>query len=302
MTHFAGASVRASLLRSSQPGRARALLLSAVDEVLLDGRAARRDVAAGLDAVSRHADLVLVSSRTVEELIYLLHELGAEADLIAESGACTAVRSPAIARNLGATETLLRRGRRWYVASPGAPVAEVRTSVARARAEHEAAMRLAPELSRQRRMELLGGLHAARLALSRRCSVLLEPPADGAATDACVEALRSAGCKAVIGAQWLAVWRGPDAGEAASAYLAARRTAGFRPAGIGAIGAADGDAALLRAASLRYVVRVPGGQHDPSLLALPGAVAVAAAGPAGWFEAAAQLIGQSSSLLLGRSG
>jgi predicted mannosyl-3-phosphoglycerate phosphatase (HAD superfamily) len=273
---------------------ARRLLLSDVDDTLLDRNTSRTLVSEGLAAVTRHVDVVLVSSRTVEELVYLLGELGAELDLIAENGACTAVRSPAIARQLRATETITRRRRRWYVASSGVPAAEVRASVYQVRAEHAAEIRLAPELPSERRMELLGGPNTARLALSRRCSVLAEPPRDDSASMACVSALQGAGYHAAIGGQWLAIWRGPDKGEAARAYLAARRSAGLRPAEVAAVGDAANDVPLLGAASTRFVVRRPTGRHDPALLAVPGAIPLQHAGHAGWREAAARLIAMPS--------
>jgi predicted mannosyl-3-phosphoglycerate phosphatase (HAD superfamily) len=289
MTLAASAAPSRFVLRMNPRGAARPLLLTHVEDALLDGATPLGDVSAGLAAVARDVEVVLASGQTVEELIYLLHELGADADLIAENGACTAVRSPAVARALGARETLTRRGRRWYVVSPGAPAAEVRAAVERTRAEHGEEIRLAPELPSTRRLELLGGHSAARLALSRRCSVLAEPPLPGSATDACVAALRHQGYHAAIDRRWLTIWRGPDSGEAARAYLAARRDAGGRPAEVAAVGGAPNDVPLLRAASTRFVVRRPDGRHDPRLLAVPGAVALDRVGHAGWREAAARL-------------
>ncbi|MGH7629833.1 MAG: HAD-IIB family hydrolase [Gemmatimonadales bacterium] len=269
----------------------RALLLSDVDDTLLDPATPKRAVSEGWGAVARRVEVVLASSRTLEELIYLLGELGADTDLIAENGACTAVRSSAVARVLGATETLTRRGRRWFVACPGAPAEEVLATLRRVRTDHHADLRLAQELSRERRTELFGEAYPARLALARRCSVLAEPPARNAANDACLAALRCAGYQAAAGGRWLAVWRGPDKGEAAHAYLAARRQVGLRPASVAAVGDAGNDASLLRAASLRFAVRRPDGHHDRALLAVPGAVPLAA-GHAGWREAA-QLLAEA---------
>jgi HAD superfamily hydrolase (TIGR01484 family) len=288
-----GASfARGCVARPNRASAARALLLSDVDDTLLDHHTPISTVAEGWAAVARHMEVVLVSSRTVEELIHLLGELRADADVIAENGACTAVRSPVVARMLGATETVTRRGRRWYVASPSASAEEVRAMLQRVRGEHQAEVRLVPELPRQRRAELLGHAGAARLALARRCSVLAEPPLPGPANDACLKTLRSAGYHAAVGGRWLTVWRGPDKGGAARAYLAARREAGLRPAGIAAVGDAANDVPLLCAASIRFVVRRPDGRYDPSLRAVPGAVPLDAAGHPGWREAAAHLVAE----------
>jgi predicted mannosyl-3-phosphoglycerate phosphatase (HAD superfamily) len=289
MTALAGTTARAFLLQAEPRLPPRPLLLSDVDDTLLDANTPWREVRAGFAAAARHVEVVLASSRTVEELIHLLHELNAEADLIAENGACIAVRSPAVARSLGARETLTRRGRRWYVASRGASSGEVRASVQQARAEHGAQFRVSSELSSRRRTELLGNPSIARLALSRRCSVLVEPPTADPASDACLAALRKSGYHAALGGPWLTIWRGPHHGDAALAYLAAQRDNGHRATAVAAVGDAANDAPLLRAASTRFAVLGPDGRHDPSLLEIPGIIPLERGGHAGWREAVARL-------------
>ena len=272
--------------RPAAPGRA--LLFSDVDDTLIDDRTPVHAVADGWAAVVRRVEVVLVSSRTLHELLYLLGELDADADLIAENGACTAVRSPAVARALGATETIARHGRRWYIAPRGAPAQEVLEAFHRARARHVADVKLAGELPRARRAALLDdGWGSARLALRRRFSVLTEPPDRG--TQAWLEALRRDGFQACVGGRWLAIWRGPDKGGAASAYLAARAEAGLAEVAVAAVGDAANDASLLRAVPRRFMVRRPTGGYDPTLLAVPGVIRLRAPGHAGWRRAAALL-------------
>jgi hypothetical protein len=212
-----------------------------MEEALLDGTPIRV-VGRGLETVRQRVDVVLASSRTVEELMSLLHQLRVDIDVIADNGAAIAVRSPVLARCLGATESLTCSGRRWYVASAGAPAPEVRPSM------------------------LLGAGYPVRLALSWRCSGLARVP----------------GADQPI--------PGSDQGGAARTYLEACRAAGSRPVCVAAVGASAGDAALMQAASIRFVVSRPGRPHDPTLLALPGAIPVCAAGFEGWRIAAAQLL------------
>jgi hypothetical protein len=267
--------------RANGAAAARTLILSDPEDVRLE----RSQIGELIAALARapDLDLVLVSSRAVEELVYLLHELGADADVIAENGACTAVRSPTLARRLGATETIRRRGRYWYIARAGSPVSGVLDAVERARGTRGETVRLATEVPAPRRAELVGGSHLIRLALARRCSVLVEPPADGAPDDAWLLALRREGYRVAPGAGWWVVWRGPDRAEAARTYLAARRSSGRRPSEVAAVGDAARDAKLLAAASTRFVAPRPDGSYDTQLLATLGAVPLAA-GHAGLLE------------------
>ena len=78
------------------------MLFSDVDGTLLDGRTPHETVRASWAAASRSVEVVLASSRTVEELVTLLDELGGDGDVIAENGCCIAVRAPQLAQALGA--------------------------------------------------------------------------------------------------------------------------------------------------------------------------------------------------------
>jgi mannosyl-3-phosphoglycerate phosphatase len=275
------------------PGR-QSLLFSDVDGTLLDDGTSLGEVAGGWAALTGRVEVVLASSRTVDELIDLLDEIGAAADLIAENGACIAVRSAALARALGTTETVTRKGRRWHVACTAAPATAVIAAAARARDRHAATVVLAAELPPEQRLELFGGSRRAELALSRRCSVLAVPPGLSAASEAWLDMLRQEGFHAVVGGRWLVIWRGSDKGAAAEAYLAARHQLGTSPPLVAAIGDAANDAPLLRAVSTRFVVQRRDGDYDPSLLAIPATVPLGRAGHAGWREAVARLCGETT--------
>lgn len=272
------------------------LLFSDVDDTLLDDRTPTSAVAAGWASLATRVEFVLASSRTLGELLYLLSELDTQADLIAENGTCIAVRSRSMARALGASETLTRAGRRWYIRYSGGPADRTLQMVVRVREQHGADIRLAGELPPARLTELLGdNRYRARLALTRRCTVLVEPPPPSAANAAWVQTLRQAGYRVALGGRWLSIWRGPDKGDAAQAYLAARRQIGRMPPQVAAVGDAANDRPLLTSVPGRFVVRRPAGRHDPALLAVPGAVPLAEAGNAGWRAAAALLLGERSS-------
>jgi predicted mannosyl-3-phosphoglycerate phosphatase (HAD superfamily) len=266
------------------------MLLLGIDETLGDNRVPPPHVVHAWKALTNSADVVLASSRTVDELLFLLGELQADADLIAENGACVAVRSLPLAQALGATERLSRFGRRWFVACRGLAARQVVAAMGQARTLHGADVRFAHEVPRGRRAELLDSDYRTRLALARRCSALAELPARTPANDAWLETLQRAGYQAEFGRQWLTIWRGPDKGDAASAYLAACAQAGVIPTHVAAIADGPSDSALLRTgAATRFVVNRACGGHDASVLAIPGTVPLAATAHRGWGEALRRL-------------
>src|SRR4051812_5749063 len=166
-----------------RPVGGRPLLLVGIDETLGDNRVPAPHVVHEWKALANSTDVVLASSRSVDELLVLLGELQADADFIAENGGCVAVRSLPLARALGATERLSRFGRRWFVACRGLSARTVVATMEQARALHGAEVRFAHEVPRGRRAQLLDNDYRARLALARRCSGLAELPARTVAND-----------------------------------------------------------------------------------------------------------------------
>jgi len=272
--------------RDGLPETVRPLLLSDVDDTLLDDRTPLSAVVAAWAAAAPRVEIVLASSRTGLELLHLLEDLEADADLIAENGASVMVRSPAVARALGASDSIIRRSRRWFIAAAGAPVDEVLATFREVRARHGARVKLAQELPPSRRMSLMGHDRAkVQRALARRHSLLIEVPPPGSATPPWLEEMRSLGYQAMVGGRWLTIWKGPDKGTAAQAYLAARAAAGLPEVPVAAIGDAANDVPLLMAATTRFVVRDATGAYHPALAAVPGTVRLRAAGHAGWRRA-----------------
>lgn len=280
---------RAIARAAAGPVGARPMLLLGIDETLGDNRVPPPHVVHEWKALTTSADVVLASSRTVDELLLLLGELQADADLIAENGACVAVRSLPLAQALGATERLSRFGRRWFVACRGLSTRQVVAAMGQARTLHGAEVRFAHEVPRGRRAELLGSDYRTRLALARRASALAELPARTPANDAWLETLRRAGYQAEVGRQWLTIWRGPDKGDAATAYLAACAQAGVFPTHVAAIADGPSDLALLRAGTTRFAVNRACGGHDASVLAVLGTVPLVATAHRGWSEALRRL-------------
>jgi mannosyl-3-phosphoglycerate phosphatase len=260
-----------------------AMLFSDVDGTLLDGRTPLDTVRASWAASARSVEVVLASSRTVEELVTLLDELGGDGDLIAENGCCIAVRAPQLARALGAAEEFMHRGRRWYVSCRGTPSGAVLAAIGQARQASGATVRFAHELPSAVRASRFDGTPAAeRLALARRCTVLVEPPASKRANAAWLRALREDGYAVELGGQWLAVWQGPDKGDAVRTYLEARRAVGSVPRVVGAVGDGENDASMLQAVARPLAVQRPDGQYHPSLRAVPRVEIVPAQGHTGW--------------------
>ena len=260
-----------------------AMLFSDVDGTLLDGRTSLAAVRASWLAATREVEVVLASSRTVEELVALLDAVGGDGDVIAENGCCIAVRSPRLARALGAWDEVTHGERRWHLRCRGVPADTVLTALAQARATCGASVRFAHELSPEQRAGRFDDApDAARIALARRCSVLVEPPPTSRANDAWLRLVRAQGHRIELGGRWLAIWRGPDKGEAVRAYLAARDAVGATPRVTAAVGDGENDASMLRVVSRPLAVRQMGGRHDPTLRAVPRAEAIAAEGHVGW--------------------
>ncbi|MFL5506802.1 MAG: HAD hydrolase family protein [Gemmatimonadales bacterium] len=265
------------------------MLFSDVDGTLLDGRTPRETLRASWASASRSVEVVLASSRTVEELVTLLDELGGDGDVIAENGCCIAVRAPQLARALGATEAFTHRGRRWYVSCRGASADAVLAAIGHARQALRATMRFAHELPPALRAARFGTPAAERRALARRCTVLVEPPASDPVNAAWLLALRKDGYAVELGGRWLAVWQGPDKGDAVRTYLEGRRAVGDVPRVVGAVGDGENDASMLRAVARPLAVQQTDGNHHPALRAVPCVETVAAKGHAGWRVAVAAL-------------
>lgn len=217
-------------------------LLDAVDEV----ETARRH----LTAAQSIATVVVVSSRTIPDLLGQFGRWGWDGDCIGENGGRIAIRDPVLAQRLGGDGYRDEVQDGYHVLTSGRSVAEWID-------------RLPAEL-------------AAR-ASRRTCSVLFRPGDVAGREEKLTRACRGAGLHVADGGDFLAVWDGLDKGEAAARYAGSCTFA--------AIGNAENDLPLLERASPGFVIRTPGSGHHPRLARLPGAVLLQQTGAAGWGEA-----------------
>lgn len=226
------------------------LFFSDLDGTLLDGiddvETARRH----LCAAQSIARVVVVSSRTVADLLEQFSRWGWAGDCIGENGSRIAVRDPILAQRLGGNAYPSEVQEGYHVLTSGRAVAE-----------------------------WIDRLPAGFVdcATRRTCSVLFRPD-DVTGREAELDsACRAAGLHVAHGGDFIAVWDGLDKGEAAARYAG--------NCSFAAIGNAENDLPLLERASPGFVIRIPGSGHHPRLARIPGAVLLGTPGAAGWREA-----------------
>jgi HAD superfamily hydrolase (TIGR01484 family) len=244
---------------------------SDVDGTLLDA-ASRLACASALHDVAARAHLVLVSSRTLDELSALTLQWGIRADLIAENGAWMAWTNPQ-----GASVQESIEGESWWVRQVGEDRAAV-ARLLRATCPSDAALPVVADEWPAAEWRRATG-HSAAEALRvqrRRGSVLLD-----SASPQQLTAWRAAGLEAEPGGRWICVTRGAGKGKAVRLHAT---LAGNPPVTIG-VGDAANDRSLLSAVSRPLIVRRVDGGVDPALLDLvPPALVLEAFGPAAWAE------------------
>jgi predicted mannosyl-3-phosphoglycerate phosphatase (HAD superfamily) len=230
--------------------------------------------------------VVFVSSRTVPEMHRFGRQHDFDGDCIAENGVFTVIRDEKLAGRYPGSVT--RHGVRapWFLAadgwSPRQLGAEVERALARAGVSTEA---------------LLGDavLEAGR---RNRWGSLLLPArvADTAQGAQAIATVRGAGLHAALGGRWLTIWRGPNKGEAIRRYArAVEDLAGARPATV-AIGDADNDAPMLRAADRAFAFPDESGRLANSLQSIPGVEVLPTAAAEGWHDVLTHLEGMKESL------
>lgn len=250
------------------------LLLSDVDDTLLDRHGRYAVTPDELASLSRRVLLVLASSRTVLELSCNQRDLGITGPVVAENGAVIAFPWRESLHAFGVPQVI--DGRPWCVMSLGTSAAALRDEV------HTAALALGVAYVDQRDVEP---------TLDRRCSVLLRPPAghSDASLAPLVDALRQRGLSVSSGGAWIAITGGAEKGDGAYEIRSALERLGQRYALVVAVGDSDNDVSLLLAADRRFVIGRDDGTWHPALRALPDAECVSTPGIAGWRDVLRQL-------------
>lgn len=261
------------------------LLFSDVDGTLIDRAYRRMPSSQQLEHIAGVSRLILVSSRTIEELRHLLDMWGVTADCIAENGALIATRDEALASALGAEPDPDAEG--WWIR--GLAASRDETLQATRRVLESAGLSANPVDTLP--LATFAGLSGyavddALRARSRRHAVLLMPlPARA------LDALRAAGLEAEFGGRWVTVLHGANKGRAVAQYLDAWHAIRGAAHTVG-IGDAPNDASLLQAVQLRFAMPRDDGSVDPSLTALDGVIPLPVGGTDAW-EAVLQSLDQA---------
>lgn len=270
------ASVPATPARGTEAPRG--VLFSDVDGTLLDAHGRLAVSARETARFAARVDLVLVSSRTVAELLELQAALALDAPLIAENGALVAFRPGWRGVRAGVRRRVT--GTELQLLALGAPAARIRGIVRRC------AARARVPIVEQRETLADGGR-----ALGRTHSVLVRDDSrGGGAWCRFREALRARGLLASRSGHWLTITRGADKGHGVRTLLAEAARAGAGYDVVAAVGNAENDLPLLLAAEHRFVVRDPRHGVDPVLEPIVGARVLAAPGIRGWPEAVRRVL------------
>lgn len=253
-------------------GLTRWWVVSDVDGTLLDadGRftSAPRKMRDALRAVLPHAEIVLASSRTLDELRIVQHELGVSGHVIAEDGAVVAEERSGvpIVSPLGLVAHSLKE--EWERIADKLP----------ARVRH-AGQLSADELAER-------GINSAearaRAIDNRFASVLLDLADMSSETwDALLAHVRAANLEIARGGRWATITDRASKGRALRWLRDRNLSADLH---VIAIGNDENDRSLLESADIAFVIRNPETGAHPSLSAIPGAVVLASEGPHGWLE------------------
>lgn len=279
-------------VRENSDIKPRAVIFTDVDGTLLNDRF-KIDVARDiLDRTFDSCSIVMVSSRTVAELLALQESLGLYGECIAENGGVVASYTPLPSVPEDAWD--------WEIGGPGllavqrlaAPVGETIEIVRRAAAEFNVSLTLHRNFSPEELARKAGySLEEAERSFDRRVSVLLDPSvANSPNAIPFLQSLRDLGCSVGFGGNWISVVKGADKGTAVLAYLAALRARGEEVGLTVGIGNESNDAPLLRAVDRPYAIRNPRSGHARDLLAIPGVNPLSREGCAGWEEMAEEIL------------
>lgn len=276
----------------------RVVIFTDVDGTILDDNfqlAVEREV---LDRAFNKCSIVMVSSRTIAELLALQESLGVYGECIAENGGVVATYTPLPSVSEEAWD--------WEIGGPGllavqrlaAPVGETFEIVRRLAAEHGLTLNLHRNLSPEELAERAGySIEDAERSCDRRVSVLIDPVVSNAPNSAAFfEALRNEGCAVAYGGRWISVVKGADKGAAVLAYLAALKARGEEVVMTVGIGNQANDTALLRAVDRPYAIRNPEVGHSPELTEVPGVNLLNNEGCRGWEEMAEEILAQLDEL------
>lgn len=278
--------------------RGRVVIFTDVDGTLLNNKFeidVKREL---LEQAFDRCDIVLVSSRTVSELLALQEKLGVYGECIAENGGVVASYTPLPSVPEDAWD--------WEIGGPGllavqrlaAPLGETFEIVRRIAAQFELPLSLHRNLTPEELSEKIGySLEDAERSCDRRVSVLVDPSLyQSPNAEAFLDALRAEGCSVGYGGRWISVVKGADKGSAVLSYLAALKDRGEHVALTVGIGNESNDSALLRAVDRAYAIRNPDTEHSPDLSAVPGVVLLTRVGCAGWEEMAEEILAQIDSI------
>lgn len=243
------------------------LLFSDLDGTLLDSIEDVGTTVPRLREARQLGRVVIVSSRTIPDLLRQFGLWGWAGDCIGENGAQIATRDPVLAQRLalkGLPEATLGD---YHVFRSGRATPEWLPGLRHAL--QAAGLRFDLEV------------HAA----VRESSLLLDPLPRSSDMDLLGRVCRAEGLHLAHGGEFVAIWSGHDKGEAARLYAG--------NCGFAAIGNAGNDLSLLAAATTAFVIRNPGSGHHPGLAGLPGVRLLDQTGAAGWVEALHRLRGNS---------
>ena len=258
------------------------IIFSDLDGTFLDASGQPALTPGEFARVLEHWRVVWVSSRTVDELLHFQRALGHEGDAIGEDGGVLLCREQAVAAALGSEEAV---GEAWVV-ERASPYQATLARVRRAFADQGIDATTMKDLGTAELTKRVGTPDAAERALHRRASVLLaNVDRDDLRARRALRALRADGCAVASGGRWVSVVHGADKGTTARAWL--KEWSAQHPdhgTTIVAIGNADNDESLLRAANRAFVVRAPGGTYAARLAGINNAQLLSCAGNAGWAE------------------
>ncbi len=241
-----------------------------------------------LDQTFDSCSVVMVSSRTLAELLHLQESLGLYGECIAENGGVIASYTPVPSVHADDWD--------WEIGGPGllavqrlaAPIGETMELVKRAAAATDTSLELHSDLSAEELARRSGyTVKDAERSLDRQVSVLLDPSMARAPNAAqFFERLAADGCSVSFGGRWISVVRGSDKGKAVLAYLDGLRARGENAAYSVGIGNESNDTSLLKVVDRAFVINNPNSGHVQALVDVPNATLLTRVGCAGWQEMA----------------
>lgn len=262
------------MLRAMRPGALRAspypriALFSDVDGTILDATERLAINPNDVSRITRDAELILASSRTLVELGQVQRRLGIVAPLIAENGAV--VSFPARWRgSLSNRRDIVVLGDRAVSLVPRI---------------HRCAATTGVKIVNQRRILPDGGKSLRRL--HSVCLLNWEGPD----SDRFLDALHEEGLSASRSGKWITITSGADKGVGVRTILERAEQLGNPFRKTVAIGNASNDQSLLAAAEARFAIRNPRTGHHAHLLDLPAVTALRASGQRAWREALASIL------------